>query len=76
MALGKKMVADAPSAHPSGSTGRSFTLSSRSLNQIAPLASMGPDPRREAGLERDELCDHVLTVGAVVEDLRHTLTAA
>ena len=37
---------------------------------------MGPDPRREAGLERDELCDHVLTVGAVVEDLRHTLTAA
>ncbi|WP_238941112.1 hypothetical protein, partial [Sphingomonas beigongshangi] len=29
-------------------TGRSSTLSSRSLNQIAPPTSMGPDPRRAA----------------------------
>ncbi|WP_336869026.1 hypothetical protein, partial [Sphingomonas sanguinis] len=36
----------APSAHPSASTGRSSTLSSRSLNQIAPPTSMGPDPKK------------------------------
>lgn len=34
----------APSAHQSASKGRSNPVSSWSLNQIAPLTSMGPDP--------------------------------
>ena len=34
------------SAHPSASTGRSSTVSSWSLNRIAPLIPMGPDPKK------------------------------
>ncbi|RYE96138.1 MAG: hypothetical protein EOO77_41525, partial [Oxalobacteraceae bacterium] len=40
------MAAGVPSARPLASTGRSSSVSSLSLNQIAPLTSMGPDPNR------------------------------
>src|SRR3546814_3530561 len=40
-------AADASSAHPLASTGRSSSVSSRILNQIEPLTSMGPDPKQK-----------------------------
>ncbi|MBV0890120.1 hypothetical protein KTQ54_16645, partial [Komagataeibacter oboediens] len=40
----EKRAADAPSARPSANTGHSSSVSSRSLNHIRPLISMGPEP--------------------------------
>ena len=43
MAFGENTAQAAPSAHRSANTGRSSPVSSPSLNQIAPLTSMGPE---------------------------------
>ena len=42
---GAKLVEAERSARPSANIGHSSSISSRSLNQIEPLTSMGPDPR-------------------------------
>ena len=44
----------APSARPSTNTDRPYPVSSRGLNQIGELRSMGPDPSPNAGGTSDE----------------------
>ena len=64
-----RMAAGAPSARPSVSTGRSSQVSSRSLDQIAPVTSMGPDPSATTGATPDESGRKFVHAGEVHDTL-------